>query len=277
MTEGNKVQAGQSYDFYAMRYSPERQNLRDAIFREVYDDYFGQSSWMSTADYDRSIEWLDVTPHDHVLDIACGGGGPALRLARLTGCSVVGIDSSAQALANAAALAQKQGLSDRVRFECHDASQSLPFPDSTFDAVVCFDALVHFPNRPRVFAEWARVLAPGGRLLFTDQVMTGPISNEEIAARTIVGYFLLAGPGYDERLLREAGFDLLRCEDMTVRLHQIAQRHCTAREAHADMLRAAEGDEEFEKQNRYRAVTELLAREHRLSHFVFLASARPGT
>jgi hypothetical protein len=31
-----------SYDFYALRYSPERQNLRDLIFREVYEDYFGQ-------------------------------------------------------------------------------------------------------------------------------------------------------------------------------------------------------------------------------------------
>lgn len=277
MTGPDRMQSEMSYDFYAMRYAPERQKLRDAIFREVYDDYIGQSSWMSTADYDRSIGWLDLTPRAHVLDIACGGGGPTLRLARLTGCSVVGIDRSEQALANAAALAQEEGLNDRVRFECHDASRSLPFPDGAFDAVVCFDALAHLPNRPRIFAEWARVLAPSGRLLFTDQVMTGPISNEEIAARTIVGYFLLAGPGYDERLLREAGFELLRCEDMTVRLHQIAERHCAARKAHADTLRAAEGDEEFERQNRYRAVTELLAREHRLSHIVFLASAKPKT
>jgi SAM-dependent methyltransferase len=33
----------------------------------------------------------------------------------------------------------------------------LPYPDSTFDAVVCFDA-----NRPRVIAEWGRILAPAG-------------------------------------------------------------------------------------------------------------------
>lgn len=267
----DKVRAPQ-YDFYALRYSPERQNLRDSIFRLVYEDYFGQSSWMSTADYDRAIDWLGLMPHARVLDIACGGGAPALRLARRIGCSVMGVDNNAQAVANAKALAQDHGLSDKVRFECVDASQSLPLPNGTFDAVVCFDALPHFPNRPRIFAEWARMLAPAGRLLFTDQVMTGPISNEEIAARTIVGYFLLAGPGYDERLLDEAGFKLLRCEDLTVRLHEIAQRHCAARAARADDLRAAEGDEEFERQNRYRAVTERLAREHRLSHFMFLAN-----
>ena len=270
----DKAPTGQSYDFYALRNSPERQNLRDSVFREVYDDYFGQSSWLSTADYDRCVDWLDLapTPHARILDVACGGGAPTLRLARRTGCSAVGVDNNAQAVANAGALVQHHGLSEKVRFEHVDASQPLPFPNGTFDAVVCFDALVHFPNRPRIFAEWARMLAPGGRLLFTDQVMTGPISNEEIEARTIVGYFLLAGPGYDERLLDEAGFKLLRCEDLTVRLCEIAQRHCAVRAAHADELRAAEGDDEFERQNRYRVVTERLAREHRLSHFVFLAS-----
>ena len=264
------------YDFFAMRYAPERQKLRDAIFSEVYDDYIGQSSWMSTADYDRTIGWLDVAPGARVLDVACGGGGPTLRLARHTGCSVVGIDRNAQALANAAALAQAEGMNDRVRFECHDASQSLPFPDGAFDAVVCFDAVMNLPNRQRTFAEWARVLVPDGRLLFTDQVMTGPISNEELAARTPGFYFLLTARGYDEQLLREAGFELLRSEDMTDGLHQLAERHCASRKAHADTLRAAEGEEEFEMQNRYRAVAELLTREHRLSHIVFLAAcAKP--
>jgi hypothetical protein len=39
-------------DFYAARYAPERQSLQDVLFREVYDDYCGQSSWTSTANYD---------------------------------------------------------------------------------------------------------------------------------------------------------------------------------------------------------------------------------
>jgi len=271
MTDRNKGEKARQYDFYTTRYSREFQTLRDAIFREVYDDYFGQSSWLSTADYDRSIEWLDVGRDARVLDIACGGGRPALRLARLSGCSVTGIDNHAQALENAAALARELGLSERSRFERHDASQPLPFPDGAFDAVVCYDAVMQLLDRPRVFAEWARVLRSGGRLVFTDQVMTGPLSNEEIAARTIVGYFLFAGPGYNERLLAEAGFEFLRCEDLTDRLQEIARRHVAARSAHADTLRAEEGDEEFEKQNRYRAVTDLLARERRLSHFMFLA------
>jgi ubiquinone/menaquinone biosynthesis C-methylase UbiE len=157
-----------------------------------------QISWVTTASYDRFNRWLDVTPDARALDTACGAGAPALRLARSAGCAVVGIDNNADAIARASARAHEQGLSEQARFEFHDASQPLPFPDSAFDAVICIDALAHLPDRPRIFAEWAHVLKPGGRLLFTDQVITGPLSNAEIAMRTSSTYCLLAPAGYNQ-------------------------------------------------------------------------------
>src|SRR5882672_335374 len=104
-------------DFYANRYSAERQRLRDLLFAEVYDDYFGQSSWVSTADYDRFTLWLELTSASRVLDIACGSGQPLLRLLAATGCSGTGIDSSKPAIASATALARERGLSARAGFE----------------------------------------------------------------------------------------------------------------------------------------------------------------
>ena len=63
-----------------------------------------------------------------------------------------------------------------------DASRPLPFVDGAFDAISCIDALNHLPGRPAVFADWARLLAPGGRLLFTDPVtVTGLVGAEELA------------------------------------------------------------------------------------------------
>lgn len=262
-------------DFYAARYAPERRSLQDALFREVYDDYCGQSSWTATTDYDRFHGWLEVTPDACVLDTACGGGGPALRLARLAGCSVFGIDINVDAVAQARSLADEHGLSNRVHFECQDATQRLPFPDNAFDAVACIDALVHVPDRAHIFAEWRRVLKPGGRLVFTSVVLTGPISNAELAARSPSVVFVLLPPGYDERLLGEAGLELLRREDTTASLADIARRHCVARAAHATALRTLEGERVFEELNRYRAVAERLASERRLSHVAFLAQ-KPG-
>ena len=187
----------------AYRFAAERQGLQDALLREVYDDYCGQTSWTPTALYDRYFRWIDVAPGTCVLDVACGAGGPALRLARGAGCAVVGIDLNAQAIATATTLADEEGLGNRVRFVCHDATQPLPFPDQTFDAVVpCVDALVGLPDRPRLLAEWARVLKPGGPLVFTDPVLAGPLSNAQLAARTPF-FFVLALLGYHERLLGE--------------------------------------------------------------------------
>jgi cyclopropane fatty-acyl-phospholipid synthase-like methyltransferase len=88
MTTSNSG-TGAPTDFYGTRYSADRQKLRDLIFGEVYDNYFGQSSWVSTADYDRFTDWLELTSGCRVIDIACGAGQPALRLAAAVGCSIV--------------------------------------------------------------------------------------------------------------------------------------------------------------------------------------------
>jgi ubiquinone/menaquinone biosynthesis C-methylase UbiE len=258
-------------DFYSARYSARQQKLRDAIFSEVYDNYFGQSSWVSTADYDRFAAWLELTPRSIVLDIACGSGQPALRLAGGAGCRVVAIDQSKEAISLAVRHAAEKNLSHLAGFHCCDAARPLPFGDATFDAVVCIDALAHLSEHGGVFAEWSRVLRSSGGVVFTAQALTGAITNIEVAARFPFGYYTFGPEGHDERELTGAGFEVIRRENLTSSFVQIASAHCYARARHAEALRAAEGDEEFELQNRYRAVAEKLAREGRLSHFAYLA------
>lgn len=259
-------------DFYEKRYSAEWQALQDQIFAEAADDYFGQSSLTSTADYDRVGRWLAVGPGAKALDVACGGGAPALRLARSTGCHVTGIDISEEAIAKAERSAASSGIAERVRFLRHDASMPLPFAPGSFDAILCIDALVHIAGRDRVMAGWHELLRPGGRLVVTDSVLTGPVANDEIAERTVSGRYFLVPNGYDERLLRQAGFELSHFEDITEQLAANAERHCAARKRHAEALRRLEGDRMFETLNRYRTAIARLARERRLSHHLIVAS-----
>ncbi len=112
------------------------------------------------------------------------------------------MDRHEAGVAAARAEAERIGLSDRAEFHAGDAAARLPLEDGSVDAVTCFDAINHLPDRRRVLVEWRRVLRPGGRLLFTDPiVLTGPVSNGEIAIRASIGFFLFVPPGTDEALL----------------------------------------------------------------------------
>jgi ubiquinone/menaquinone biosynthesis C-methylase UbiE len=73
----------------------------------------------------------------------------------------------------------------------------LSFTDREFDAITCIDAINHLPERSVTIGEWARILRPDGRLLFTDPTtVTGPLSNDEIAVRSAAGYFLFVPAAY---------------------------------------------------------------------------------
>jgi SAM-dependent methyltransferase len=265
----------QPFEFYQVRYARKLRQLQDAVFSEVYDGYFGQSSWITTVDYDRFFSLLRVSSASAVLDVASGSGAPALRLARRTDCSVVGIEINPEAVVSATALAEQLCLDHRVRFVACDASQPLTFADKAFDAIVCFDAVLHFQDRSRLFLEWARVLKPGGRLLFTEQIVTGPVSKEEIVERSPSHSFIISVPGLTESHLSDAGFSLTHREDLTGTLAELAKRHCAARQRNSHELRALEGDDVYNALTQYRIVAERLARERRLSHILFVAQ-KPG-
>ena len=242
------------------------------IRRAEYGEDFGQNNWQTPDELEHFSSLLQLTTGVRLLDVACGSGGPALLLARATGCHVTGVDREATGLGNARRLAREAGLGAQAHFVRADASRPLPFVDGSFDAISCIDALNHLPGRPAVFAEWARLLAPGGRLVFTDPVtVTGLVGAEELAVRSSIGYFDFAPPGEDERLLAAAGLKVLAVEDTTETMATVARRRCVARAERAAALRQLEGEEGFERRQRFLDIVAILASERRISRFAFLA------
>lgn len=94
-----------------------------------------------------------------VLDAGCGVGYGSLVCARAGAARVVGIDVSAEAIAQARA-----DSGGKVEFVVGDL-QALPFETASFDAIVCFEAIEHIGEQDTVLDEFARVLRPGGLLL----------------------------------------------------------------------------------------------------------------
>ena len=106
-----------------------------------------------------------------VLDIGCAGGFLTEELAR-RGARVSGIDPAGDAIAAARSHATQEGLSIDYRL---GIGEQLPWPDDSFDVVTCVDVLEHVGSVDRVLAEAARVLRPGGWLLF-DTINRNPLS-----------------------------------------------------------------------------------------------------
>jgi SAM-dependent methyltransferase len=153
-----------------------------------------------------------------------------------------------------------------------DAAQQLPFSEASFDAITCIDAINHFSDRPRVVAEWARLLKVGGRLLFTDPItVTGPLTNAEVAVRSSAGIYLFVPHGYDERVIAQCKLQLLVCEDVTANMAKVAEARHAARASRSAALREIEGDQAYDGQQEFLEVAARVAREGRLSRFVYVS------
>jgi 2-polyprenyl-3-methyl-5-hydroxy-6-metoxy-1,4-benzoquinol methylase len=272
MDRTSKVKSHAGRGRYDDTYKNFQTELYEQIRREAFGEDIGQNSWHTADEQDRFLTWLELSPGKTLLDVACGAGGPALRMAAITGCSVVGIDVHEQAVSTARSLAAQRGLSRSAEFQVADAAERLPLSDGAFDAITCIDAINHLSDRRQVIAEWTRLLKPGGRLLFTDPItVTGPLTNAEISIRGSAGSYLFVPLGYDERTIVQCGLHLLVSEDLTRNMAEVAERRKAARAARESALREIEGDQTYEGQQEFLGVAARIAKEGRLSRFVYIA------
>jgi len=110
-------------------------------------------------------KWICERAHGEVLEVAVGTGRNLPfypESARLTG-----IDFSPAMLDVARARAAELGRDVDLR---EGDAQALPFPDASFDTVVCTLGLCGFPDERAAITEMHRVLRPGGTLLLLDHI-----------------------------------------------------------------------------------------------------------
>lgn len=258
-------------DLYNSTYGNFEEQVLAEIRRETYGEDIGQNSWITTSEYDTFYSWLNLSAGDHVLEVASGSGGPALYLAKRFKCHITGLDINEEGIKTANQSAVNANISN-AKFQLANVDERLPFDDETFDAVMCTDSMNHFRDRLAYFREWYRVLKTGRRTLFTDPVViTGPVSNEELAARSNIGFFLFVPLEITKNFIKEAGFKLIRCDDVTGNIEVTSGRWHAARQKRREDLIKIEGEEGFEGLQKFFSTVHKLTSERRLSRFVFVA------
>jgi SAM-dependent methyltransferase len=143
-----------------------------------------------------------------VCDLGCGPGEVAAYLRGL-GSDVIGIDRSEQMINKA------RTLSRDISFSCDDMFQ-LSVPDSRFAGIAAFYAIVHCSHEElrNAFAEWNRVLKPGGLLLLSFHMGTEVIHIDEFSGIPVSLDFCFFEPDAIVDHLKQTSFTL---EDVLIR------------------------------------------------------------
>jgi len=262
-------------DAYKSIYATFNSPLSRTLRQEAYGEDIGQHSWVTADELRGDIARLRLSSSHRLLDLGCGPGGPLCFVVRLIGCRGTGLELSDAAVTAARERAASHGLGHLATFQQADLDAAISLDDGSFDAVMSLDVVLHLRDREVLFREVARVLTPGGRLLFTDAgVLTGSISSDEVAARSAHGRTQIAPPGFNEKALERAGLRLLESEDRTASVAKNAEGRLRARLAHRAELERDEGTASFDRQQRYLECVVSLSQRNVLSRMMYLAERR---
>jgi cyclopropane fatty-acyl-phospholipid synthase-like methyltransferase len=170
---------------------------------------------------DLFIDTLDLRVGLSVLDIGCGLGGPAFRMASKSGVSVHGIDLSANMIRIAKTRLKEEGLNNLVTFSQGNCLELQAI--EKYHVVHSRDVFLHISDKNRLFEVIRRILVSGGQLAFSDYCLgttkPGPEFLRYLRERN---YNLLNVDDYTT-LLKKAGFRNVNGEDKTIQFIKILE------------------------------------------------------
>ncbi len=151
------------------------------------------------------------------IDLCCCNGAGMRFLVRFRNvASMVGVDATESIVERGRGLCREEGLDDRIRFVLADACQS-GLPTASADFIWGEDAWCYVTDKPKLIAEAARLVRPGGVIAFTDWVEgVGGLTEAEAQrflgmmsfanVQDIDGYVrMLSGSGCEVRIAEDTG------------------------------------------------------------------------
>jgi phosphoethanolamine N-methyltransferase len=218
-------------------YDNHGQYTRTGILR--YEKIFGHG-YVSTGGHE-TTEYLcsklgdSLQPGVKILDVGSGIGGAMFHLAKTYGAIVKGVDLAPMMIEIAKERAEELEAPSTVTSILGDVLTE-PF-DEPFGIIWSRDALMHIPDKPRLFSHLLSLTEPGGRLVITDYAKgVGTRSPEFHSYIASTGYHVVDPSSYG-KFLEGAGYVDVVVEDATDRFVAILEREIELLDANrADFL-----------------------------------------
>lgn len=203
-----------SVEIILAKLSASRGHLNDLAPEELFP--YDQDHYGGLVANDALAERAEIGKGTRVVDFCSGLGGPSRYFAHRYGADVTGIELTPARVKGAEELTRRVGLQDSVRVIEGNVMQ-VPLPDTSVDAVISQEALLHVPDKKRALAEAYRILKPGGRIAFTDWVAHQQLSgvDKQLMWQGMAVADLFNLQTYAD-LIRRAGFTVNSVEDLTV-------------------------------------------------------------
>jgi SAM-dependent methyltransferase len=247
MLQGTPGRVSDYYDHHPINEARVLEALsRPGLGRPTADDLFefDQDHYGGLPAVDALARRAGIGATSRVLDVCAGLGGPARFVAGRRGARVVALELHHGRAAGAARLNRLVGA--RGVTVVRGNATALPFARGAFDACLSQEALLHISDKATVLAECHRVLAPGGRIAFSDWIAFPRLGDREreqlwewMAAttlQTLEGYSALLG---------RAGFSSVEAEDLSAEWRPIVRKRLELHRAlRADGV-ARLGDERY--------------------------------
>ena len=274
MLQGTPGRVSDYYDHHPINEARVLEALsRPGFERPTADDLFDfdQDHYGGLAAVDALARRAGIGATSRVLDVCAGLGGPARFVAGRRGARVLALDLHRGRAAGAARLNRLVGARG-VTVVRGDAT-ALPFARGAFDACLSQEVLLHISDKATVLAECHRVLAPGGRIAFSDWIAFPRLGDREreqlwewMAATTLQTLERYSA------LLGRAGFSSVEAEDLSAEWRPIVRKRLELHRAlRADSV-ARLGKETYQEYDQLHAFFVRLIEEGKLGGGRFTAT-----
>jgi 27-O-demethylrifamycin SV methyltransferase len=184
----------------------------------------GQEALVTATDEltNQMLALAELGPGLQVLDIGCGTGKAACRIAREYNAVVTGISPSSACVERASALAERVGQQHLATFRDGDGT-ALRFADHSFDRVWVMESSHLMQDKAALLAECSRVLRPGGRLVLCDIMIKRKLALEDVIRyrdeflllRDVFGRAIMETPAFYQQKFESLGLRVAAASDIS--------------------------------------------------------------